>query len=149
MDEALLHRWQSVPVAVVVDIDPKACQIDPNIRPLKPPGTQPGLFGRAVTAKCQPPDFGSVLKAADAIKPGDVLVIDASGNSETAMIGEIVSGLVKRNGGVGLVCDGAIRDVAELSKWSDFSVFTRHITPCGPDSAGKFELQLAVNIGGQ
>ena len=145
---AEIERWRKVPVAVAVDVGRAAGQIDPAIRPLMPAGRQPRLFGRAVTAKCEPPDFGSVLVAVDHIGPGDVLVIAAGGRAETAMIGEIVSGHLRRLGAVGLVCDGAIRDVGTPAQWADFSVFTRHVTPRGPTSAERGAVNAPVVIGG-
>lgn len=145
----IYEKWRHIPPAIAVDMDWAACQIDPDIRPLLPAGKQPKLFGRAVTAKCSPPDFGSVLKAADAIKPGDVLVIAADGHRDTAMIGEIICGVVQRNGGVGIVCDGAIRDVGELAGMKEFAIYTRHTTPRGPASAEIIEVNGTVMFGGQ
>jgi regulator of RNase E activity RraA len=52
------------------------------------------------------------------------------------MIDEIMSGHIRRRGGVGVICDGAIRDVATFAGWLDFAVFTRSITPPGPASFG-------------
>jgi 4-hydroxy-4-methyl-2-oxoglutarate aldolase len=149
LSEADLARWQAVPVAVAVDLARDAGQIDPAIRPLNPPGRQPRLFGRAVTARCEPPDFGAVLHALERIRPGDVLVIAAGGHAETAMIGEIVGGELRRRGGRGFVCDGAVRDVAMLASWSDFAVFTRAITPRGPASADRGAVNAPVVIGGR
>ena len=144
-----MERWRRIPVAVAVDVSHAACQIDPGIRPLCPPGRQPRLFGRAVTARCAPPDFGSVLHALDLVKPGEVLVIAANGHTETAMIGEILGGHLRRLGGAGLVCDGAIRDVAELANWTDLPVFARAITPRGPTSAEMGVVNAPVMIGGR
>ena len=142
-------RWRAVPVAVAVDLGRDVGQIDPAIRPLRLAGQQPRLFGRAVTALCEPPDFGSVLYAVDLIGPDDVLVIAAAGHAETAMIGEIVSAQVRRKGGVGVLCDGAIRDVATLAGWPDFPVFTRFVTPRGPSSADRGAVNVPVVVGGQ
>ena len=144
-----IDRWRSVPVAIAVDLGRDVGQIDPAIRPLLPAGRQPRLFGRAVTALCEPPDFGAVLHALDLIQPGDVLVIAAGGHGETAMIGEILGGHLRRRGGAGLVCDGAVRDVATLAGWTDFSLFTRHVTPRGPSSAERGAVNAAVVIGGR
>jgi 4-hydroxy-4-methyl-2-oxoglutarate aldolase len=141
-------RWRAVPVAVAVDLGRDVGQIDPAIRPLRPAGQQPRLFGRAVTALCEPPDFGSVLYAVDLIGPDDVLVIAAAGHAETAMIGEIVGAQVRRKGGVGVLCDGAIRDVATLAGWPDFPVFTRFVTPRGPSSADRGAVNVPVVVGG-
>jgi 4-hydroxy-4-methyl-2-oxoglutarate aldolase len=145
----LLERWRRVPVAVAVDISKGACQIDPAIRPLRPAGQQPRLFGFAVTAICDPPDFGAVLRALDVIKPGDVLVIDAQGNRETAMIGEILGGHLRRQGASGIVCDGAVRDVGELATWDDLPVFCRSITPRGPTRFDGRNVNGVAMIGGR
>jgi regulator of RNase E activity RraA len=144
-----IDPWRAVPVAVAVDLVRDQGQIDPDIRPLNPPGRQPRLFGRAVTAQCEPPDFGAVLHALDQIGPGDVLMIAADGHRQTAMIGEILGAHLRRRGSAGLVCDGAIRDVATLAGWSDFSVFTRSTTPRGPASFGAGSVNVPVMIGGR
>ncbi len=149
LNQAETERWNRIPAAVAVDVSKAVCQIDPAIRPLCPPGRQPRLFGRAVTVQCEPPDFGAVLYAVELIQPGDVLVIAAEGHADTAMIGEIVGGHLRRRGGRGLVCDGAIRDVAELANWSDLSIFSRFITPRGPTGAVRGTVNAPVAIGGR
>jgi 4-hydroxy-4-methyl-2-oxoglutarate aldolase len=68
---AEIEPWRAVPVAVAVDLGRDVGQIDPAIRPLLPAGRQPRLFGRALTALCEPPDFGAVLYALDLVEPGD------------------------------------------------------------------------------
>ena len=148
MTAAEIERWRDVPVAIAVDLVRVAGQIDPAIRPLRPPGHQPRLFGRAVTVQCEPPDFGAVPLAIDRIGAGEVLVIAAAGHAAHAMIGDILSGHLRRRGAVGLVCDGAIRDVATLARWDDFAVFTRHVTPRGPTSAERGTINAAVVVGG-
>ena len=85
----------------------------------------------------------------DRITPGDVLVISAGGIAHTAMIGGILGGYVRQKGGVGIICDGAIRDVAELAAFDDFSVFTRFVTARGPTSADRGSVNTPVLFGGQ
>jgi regulator of RNase E activity RraA len=143
------ERWRVVPVAVAVDLDRETGPLDPTIRPLQPPGRQPRLFGPALTALCDPPDFGAVLHAIEVLRPGDVLVIAANGNRDTAMIGEILGGHARAKGAAGLVCDGAIRDVGTLAGWADFPVFTRSVTPRGPISAERGAVHGPVVIGGR
>lgn len=144
-----IEPWRVVPVAVAVDLLRDQGQIDPDIRPLNPPGRQPRLFGRAVTALCEPPDFGAVLYALEQIRPGDVLMIAAAGHRETAMIGDILGGHLRKRGAAGLVCDGAVRDVATMSSWADFSVFSRSVTPRGPSSVEHGSVNAPVVIGGR
>jgi len=146
---AEIERWRAVPVAVAVDLGRDVGQIDPAIRPLRPPGQQPRLCGPAVTVFCEPPDFGAVLHALDLVQPGDVLMIAAAGHAETAMIGEILGGHLRRRGACGVVCDGAVRDVATLARWDDLSVYARSITPRGPSSAERGAVNLPVVIGGR
>jgi 4-hydroxy-4-methyl-2-oxoglutarate aldolase len=144
-----IECWRNIPVAVAVDMGRAKGQIDPAIRPLLPAGRQPRLFGRAVTALCEPPDFGAVLLAIDQINAGEVLVIAAGGHAETAMIGEILSGHARRRGAIGVICDGAIRDVGTLAQWPNFPVFTRHVTPRGPWSAERGAVNAPVVFGGR
>ncbi len=144
-----IAAWQDIPVAVAVDVSNAACQIDPAIRPLCPPGQQPRLFGRAVTARCEPPDFGAVLYALDTLQPGDVLVIAANAHTDTAMLGEILGGFIRQHGGRGVICDGAVRDVAQLAAWHDLPVFARAITPRGPVGVERGDANVPVQFGGR
>lgn len=144
-----IAAWRSVPVSVAVDLARDSGQIDPAIRPLLPSGQQPRLFGRAVTARCEPPDFGAVMHALDHVGPGEVLMIAAQGQAQFAMIGDVLGGYLRQRGCAGVVCDGAVRDVDTLAQWSDFSVFSRFITPRGPESAERGSVNEAVVIGGQ
>lgn len=144
---ALLARWSHVPVSVAVDLVPD-CQISPAIRPLRPAGQQPRLCARAVTARCEAPDFGAVLRALEHVGPGEVLVIEAGGHAANAMIGDVLGGFLHGKGVAGIVCDGAIRDTGTLAMLEGFSVYARHITPRGPVGAGKGAVNVAVTVGG-
>jgi len=148
LTEGEIRAWQAIPVAVAVDLSPES-QIDPAIRPINPPGRQPRLFGRAVTVSCTPPDFGAVVHALEHVGKGEVLMIAAGGDAVTAMIGEILSGHLRNRGAAGVVCDGAVRDVATLSIWPNFAVFSRSITPRGPSSAEHGTINAPVTIGGR
>ncbi|MFO1057068.1 MAG: hypothetical protein U1E53_08890 [Dongiaceae bacterium] len=148
LTDAEIAPWRRVPVAVAVDLSHE-CQVDPAIRPLNPPGRQPALFGRAVTALCDPPDFGAVIHAIAQIGPGDVLVIAAAGDRVTAMIGEIIGGHLRDRGCAGVVCDGAVRDVATLSGLAGYPVYARSITPRGPISAERGAVNVPVVVGGR
>jgi regulator of RNase E activity RraA len=145
---AEIARWSAVPVAVAVDLVRDAGQIDPALRPLRPAGLQPRLFGTAVTVQCEAPDFGAVLQALDVIERGQVLVIAAGGYRDAAMIGDILSGHLRAKGVAGLVCDGAVRDVGTLGNWTDFPVYSRWINPRGPTGAERGAINLPVKIGG-
>ena len=143
-----ITRWKPMPTAIAVDLVREAGQIDPAIRPLRPAGQQPRLFGQAVTVRCDAPDFGAVLQALDVIRKGQVLVIDAGGYREAEMIGDILSGHLRQKGVSGVVCDGAVRDTGTLGGWTDFPVFSRWINPRGPSGADLGAVNLPVTVGG-
>jgi len=147
VSSAEIKRWRAVPVAIAVDLNLDPGQIDPAIRPLRPPGQQPPLFGRAVTVRCEPPDFGAVLRALEVVQPGDVLVLAAGGDAATAMIGEVLCGYLRDRGAAGVVCDGAVRDVATLAGWPGFPVYARWVTPRGPVGTSRGEVNVPVVIG--
>jgi 4-hydroxy-4-methyl-2-oxoglutarate aldolase len=146
-DADLVNRWRDVPTAIIADVSEGRCLIDPKIRPLRPAGQQPRLFGFAITAHCMPPDFGAVLRALEEMRAGKVLVIAAQAHADNAMIGGILGGYLHRKNAQGVVCDGAIRDVAELAGFNGFSVYARHITPRGPMGAARGSVNIEVMIG--
>ena len=148
IDDALLKRWQKIPVSVAVDYLPDHCQIDPAIRPLLPPGQQPLLFGQAVTALCAPPDFGSVLQALSHLKAGSVLVIDAQANPDYAMIGDVLCSYLVKIGAAGVICDGPVRDTRTLAQFNTLPVYSRSITPRGPKGGTSNQVNKEVLIGG-
>lgn len=144
----LAKRWSKMPTAIIADVSDGACLMDSAIRPLRPAGQQPRLFGRAVTARCAPPDFGAVLRAIDLAEQGDVLVIDAQGTAGHAMTGAILGGHLRRKGAAGIVCNGPVRDVAELAGLKNFAVYARSVTPRGPTAWAHGEVNGPLNISG-
>jgi 4-hydroxy-4-methyl-2-oxoglutarate aldolase len=147
LEESLLARWRRIPVSVAVDLAPDR-QIDPAIKALRSAGLQPALFGRAVTARCDPPDFGAVLHALELVEPGNVLVIAAGGQASHAMIGDVLGGHLHRKGAAGVICDGAIRDSAGLAAMGGFAVYSRAVNPRGPTGAAQGDVNETVDIGG-
>ena len=148
-----LDRWRDVPVSVIVDLDASIRQVDPSIKLLQTrgqvdSGARPVLFGRAITARCEPPDFGAVLHAIDHVGKGDVLVIAAGGSSSHAMIGDILGGHLRAKGVAGVVCDGAVRDTANLSGWSDLPVYHSSVNARGPTGATRGIVNETVTIAG-
>jgi regulator of RNase E activity RraA len=149
----VLDRWRKVPVSVIVDLDKGLRQIDPSIRLLQARArgnddSQPILFGRAVTARCEPPDFGAVMYAMDVVGKDDVLVIAANGSAGHAMIGDILGGHLRAKGAAGVVCDGAVRDTANLAGWSDLPVYCASINARGPVGAERGAVNETVTIAG-
>ncbi len=94
------------------------------------------MVGPAITVKSRPGDNLMVHKALDIAEPGDIVVVDASGDLTNAIIGELmVAHAIQRRLG-GIVIFGAIRDSEELSAGS-FPVFAAGVTHRGPYKDGR------------
>ncbi|MFZ7120124.1 MAG: RraA family protein [Eubacteriaceae bacterium] len=105
------------------------------------------LVGPAFTVKARVTDNLLIHKALDIAEPGDILVIDAEGDINHAMLGEImVSEAIQRELG-GIIVDGAIRDFGEIKKM-DFPVFARGANPRGPYKDGPGEINTVISCGG-
>jgi 5-oxopent-3-ene-1,2,5-tricarboxylate decarboxylase/2-hydroxyhepta-2,4-diene-1,7-dioate isomerase len=89
--------------------------------------THPGekMIGRARTLRFIParPDlfashgggYNAQKRAFDGLNPGDVLVIEARGESGTGTVGDILALRAQVRGAAGIVTDGGIRDIAAVS----------------------------------
>lgn len=148
LDPHLARRWAAVPVTITADLCEGRTLADPAIRPLRPLGAGPRLAGRARTVRIDPPDFGAVLHAVDRAEPGDIVVIAAGGRTDVAVLGEILGGVARHRGVAGVVCDGALRDVAALAAWDDFPAFARGTTARGPSSKAGGTVDGPVLFGG-
>ena len=145
---ALVERWALVPTSVAADILAGLTVIDPAIRPLKPFPAGKRLAGLAITALCEGTDYGAVHHAIAIAQPGDVIVVEAGGRSNPAIIGELLSGSARLKGVKGLLINGAVRDVNALREWDDFPVFARHVTPRGPSSCDRGTVNDVIAIAG-
>lgn len=105
------------------------------------------MVGTAVTARSRGGDNLTYQRALDFCRPGDVLVVDAQGDIQNAVVGGILSFYAAQIGLSGIVIDGAIRDVAEIRE-RDFPVYARAITHRGPYKDGPGEINVPISVGG-
>jgi regulator of RNase E activity RraA len=103
------------------------------------------LVGTALTVKTRPGDNLYIYKAMMLLQPGHVLVIDAQGDANNAVIGELIKLYALQRGCVGFVVDGAIRDVASFEH---VPCYARSVVHCGPYKEGPGEVNVPVSIGG-
>jgi regulator of RNase E activity RraA len=144
----IIGRWSDVPTSVAADIFAGRTLVDPAIRPLRPFANGLRLVGTAVTALCTGTDYGAVHHAIAVAKAGAVIVVEAGGRDNPAIIGELLSGSARLKGVAGVVVNGAVRDTAHLRQWDDFAVFARHITPRGPSSMDQGVVNEIISFGG-
>ncbi len=103
------------------------------------------MVGTALTVKTRPGDNLYIYKALTMLRPGDVLVVDAQGDTINAVIGELIKLYAVEHGCVGFVVDGAIRDVASFI---ETPCYARAVVHCGPYKTGPGEINVPVSIGG-
>ena len=104
------------------------------------------LVGPALTVKLSPGDLQDPLKALEVGQPGDVIVVDAGGETETSVCGGLMGGLARNRGIKGMIVDGAGRDTDELRDLG-WPIFTRAITARGTHTmySGRKE-DLSINV---
>ena len=130
----LVERWAGVPASVAADLFAGLTLVDPAVRPLRPFAGRAPLVGSAVTAWCEGTDYGAVHHAIAVAEAGDVIVVEAGGRDNPAIIGELLGGSARAKGIAGVVVNGAVRDSGRLMQWPDFTVFARCVTPRGPST---------------
>ena len=80
------------------------------------------------------------------LEPGDVLVVASTAPSTNALYGELMATSTAARGGVGLITDGAIRDVDAIRDMG-FPVWSQHIGCQGPMKTTPGWVNIAVTLG--
>src|SRR5215207_1069988 len=114
----------------ISDLMNRLYTMQPTIRPVTDPSLR--ILGPACTVKVYPGDNLMVHKALDVAQPGDVIVVDTSSSSLTAVLGDLVCTKARHRGIAGFIVDGLIRDLPAIRRLGDFPVFARDVTPKGP-----------------
>jgi 4-hydroxy-4-methyl-2-oxoglutarate aldolase len=106
------------------------------------------VAGTAVTVAAHSGGLNIIKYAAALTAPGDVLVVDAHGDTAFALWGGNVSKALLNRGVVALVIDGAVRDVSEIRELG-FPVFARAVaTAFREHTAARGEVNVPVACGG-
>ena len=114
---------------------------------IKPLADHFKIAGRAVTVRLPDGENGAVLEAIRDANEGDILVIDAKGNTNRAVAGDFVISLAKGMGIQGFVVDGVIRDIAAIREL-DFPVFSLGTTVAAGNKNGGGQVNGPIAIGG-
>ncbi|MHA1270925.1 MAG: 3-hexulose-6-phosphate synthase [Candidatus Helarchaeota archaeon] len=105
------------------------------------------VIGKAVTVRCYNGDWSKPVEAIDIAQKGDIIVID-EGGGDIAVWGELASWSCQMKGIKGVVIDGAIRDVDDITKMK-FPAFTRYIKSNAGEPKGFGEINVEIECGGQ
>jgi RraA family protein len=120
--------------------------MDSGIRMMYQPMAR--FAGPAVTVSLPRGSHFSLFKLGmQQTQPGDVLVVNARGDAGSAVIGGNIAKALKARGVVGLIIDGAARDVEETRKIR-LPVHVLHVTPNAGSSWGPGEINVPIACGG-
>ncbi|WP_203334656.1 RraA family protein [Planococcus beigongshangi] len=139
----LLEGFAGIPVANIADNMNRTFCISSNIRPYN----NIPLIGTAFTIKTRPGDNLFLNKAIDMAQPGDVIIVDAQGDTTNSLIGELMITWAQKRGISGFVIDGSIRDVGDIRGMS-IPVYAAGVTPAGPYKDGPGEINFPISCGG-
>ena len=112
---------------------------------IKPPFKAKAV-GQALTVQLSKGDLVDPLKALEMGQPGDIIVVDAGGDTETSVCGGLMGGLARNRGIRGMIVDGAGRDIDELEDIG-WPIWTRAVTVRGTHTmfSGRKE-ELSINV---
>lgn len=144
VDKDLIRQFEQIPTPFISDNMKRVHAIGYQLRPYHQGGK---LLGTAFTVKTRPGDNLMVQKALDLAEPGDVIVVDAGGDTSNAIVGEIMLRIAQKNKLHGFVIDGAIRDVGAIAK-DNFPVFAKGVTHRGPYNDGPGEINVPITCAG-
>jgi RraA family protein len=140
----LVELFRDMQVANIGDCMSRTAAVNYSINPYN----ESNVLGTAFTVKVPAGDNLLLHKAMDMMKPGDVAVIAAGGETERAILGEIMITYMKTRGVAGILVDGCIRDADAISIM-DIPVYAKGTTPNGPYKNGPGEINTVVSFAGQ
>jgi len=112
------------------------------------------LIGRAKTtlwadmAHVDPEPYKLELLAIDSAQLDDIIVCAAHGSLRSGIWGELLSSAARNRGCVGVIVDGAVRDVAKMREMN-FSVYARGTSPYDSRNRQRvIDYDVAIEIGG-
>ena len=146
-DPKIMEQFKTIPASNTADVMNRNCGMHPRIKLVSSPKEQM-MVGPAYTVKTRAGDNLALHAALNYVGEGDVIVVSNEEDEYRALIGEVMMAYLKFTKKIaGIVVDGPIRDIDEISKW-DFPVYCTGTNPGGPYKEGPGEINVPIACGG-
>jgi len=140
----LIREFKKIPTTIASDCMNRMNCMHAEVKPLI---DKIKIVGPAITVQCI---SGSNIMSHKAIylsRPGDVIVIDARGDKNTAVWGFVQTLACIQRKVAAVIIDGSIRDVAEVRKHR-FPIFCTGISPAGPHKGWPDNINVPIACAG-
>ena len=139
-----INALRGIPTTVISDVLGRTLVAN-GIHPMN--RSPISVCGNAFTIKLHVADNLMVHKALQLIQAGDVMVIDVEGDLGCAVIGEVLMSIAKTRGVLGIVVDGAVRDIDAFEEHG-FPCWAKGVNLRGPLKEGPGSINVPISIGG-
>ena len=143
-DRAAVEKLSRFGVATIHEAMGRVGLMQPYMRPIY---TNAQVCGTAVTVLLQPGDNWMLHVAPEVVQPGDVVVAACTVENTDGFFGELLATSYRARGAKGLIIEGGVRDVKEISEMQ-FPVFSRAISARGTVKASLGSVNVPIVCAG-